>query len=565
MSRGIPRTPGNSSAISTWISPSTGSSVGSMARTRRGADLWRRSRPASPRTWCLPVGGALSSGGPFLRRLARLRDGQAACLARKAGRTAGDPRYAAHDGVRGGPDRGDLGLHGEFAVVPARRHPIHPPASALVQGFAQVCAAARRLRLGGDPMPRRRGSARHRPGTGPLAAGDREESPCSADDVRVPRVYPGRLTLFRARVRPLSGPFSDDLGWRAGPAAGSRSGRCPALIEGCWSRLSRDNWPRPSRRHSTGPGACEEGTGSVAGLCESGGLAYGSATLRSHPSLHPRRSAVCDASPAVSATVPARKKDSPAPIDRPSRIRSRCDSLDFSEILYGATDSLHSLRGTINRGLSDVNESRQDRGRGPPSRGALDVRDADGPQRRPAPRPVRARPGQRAAAESAFRRLVHRHGPMVMGVCRQILRRPQDADDAFQATFLILVRKARSIRVVDSLAPWLYGVAYRTANRAEQSVASRYRSADVETMEEPMGPSPDDAFDFDLRPLLHEELSRLPGKYRDPSSSATWKVSRTRRPPGCCNGPSARSAAGSRAAGRSSSRGSNAAAWRSRP
>ncbi len=124
-------------------------------------------------------------------------------------------------------------------------------------------------------------------------------------------------------------------------------------------------------------------------------------------------------------------------------------------------------------------------------------------------------PDRDSASESAFRELVDRHGPMVMGVCRQILRRPHDADDAFQATFLVLVRKARSIRVGDSLAPWLYGVAYRTAHRA-RTVASRYRPADVEPMEEPMGPSSDAAFDLDLRPLLHEELSRLPGKYRDP-------------------------------------------------
>ena len=94
-----------------------------------------------------------------------------------------------------------------------------------------------------------------------------------------------------------------------------------------------------------------------------------------------------------------------------------------------------------------------------------------------------------AKSESAFRELVDRHGPMVMGVCRQILRRPHDADDAFQATFLVLVRKARSIRVGDSLAPWLYGVAYRTAHRA-RTVASRYRPTDVEPMEEPMGPLP---------------------------------------------------------------------------
>ena len=120
-----------------------------------------------------------------------------------------------------------------------------------------------------------------------------------------------------------------------------------------------------------------------------------------------------------------------------------------------------------------------------------------------------------STAESAFRELINRHGPMVMGVCRQILRHPHDADDAFQATFLVLVRKARSIRVGESLAPWLYGVAYRTALRA-RAIASRYRSAAVEQLEEPMDSSSNHACHFDLRPLLHEELNRLPGKYREP-------------------------------------------------
>jgi RNA polymerase sigma factor (sigma-70 family) len=120
-----------------------------------------------------------------------------------------------------------------------------------------------------------------------------------------------------------------------------------------------------------------------------------------------------------------------------------------------------------------------------------------------------------AASESAFRELVHRHGSMVMGVCRQILRHPHDADDAFQATFLVLVRKADSIRVAESLAPWLYAVAFRTARRA-RAVASRYRSTPVESLEDPMGHAASDSCHFDLRPLLHEELNRLPGKYRQP-------------------------------------------------
>src|SRR5690349_2317479 len=72
------------------------------------------------------------------------------------------------------------------------------------------------------------------------------------------------------------------------------------------------------------------------------------------------------------------------------------------------------------------------------------------------------------ASEAAFRELVRRHGSMVLGVCRQILRHSEDADDAFQATFLVLVRKAPAIKTGQSLAPWLYGVAWRTARRARR-------------------------------------------------------------------------------------------------
>ena len=120
-----------------------------------------------------------------------------------------------------------------------------------------------------------------------------------------------------------------------------------------------------------------------------------------------------------------------------------------------------------------------------------------------------------STAESAFRELINRHGSMVMAVCSQIVRHPHDADDAFQATFLVLVRKARSIRVGESLAPWLYGVAYRTASRVREAT-SRYRSAAALQLEEPMEFSSDHACDFELLPVLHEELNRLPGKYREP-------------------------------------------------
>src|SRR5436309_3119351 len=65
--------------------------------------------------------------------------------------------------------------------------------------------------------------------------------------------------------------------------------------------------------------------------------------------------------------------------------------------------------------------------------------------------------------EAAFEELVGRHGPMVLGICRRVLSDPHDADDAFQATFLVLVRKAGSLARRDLLGNWLYGVAYRTA------------------------------------------------------------------------------------------------------
>ena len=73
----------------------------------------------------------------------------------------------------------------------------------------------------------------------------------------------------------------------------------------------------------------------------------------------------------------------------------------------------------------------------------------------------------RARDESAFEALVARHGPMVLGVCRQLLRDPNDVDDAFQATFLVLVRKAATLRQCELLGNWLYGVAMRVAMRAQ--------------------------------------------------------------------------------------------------
>src|SRR5436305_15176190 len=78
-------------------------------------------------------------------------------------------------------------------------------------------------------------------------------------------------------------------------------------------------------------------------------------------------------------------------------------------------------------------------------------------------------------AEQAFAALVERHGPMVLGVCRGVLADPHDAEDAFQATFMVLVRKARGPWVEESLGPWVHQVALRTASCARSAVARRAR------------------------------------------------------------------------------------------
>ena len=118
--------------------------------------------------------------------------------------------------------------------------------------------------------------------------------------------------------------------------------------------------------------------------------------------------------------------------------------------------------------------------------------------------------------EAAFEALVRRHGPMVLGVCRRVLRNHHDAEDAFQATFLVLVRKAASIVPREMVANWLYGVAYRTALKARSMIArQRVRERQVTEMPEPEAAEPDDCW-RDLQPLLDQELSRLPDKYRVP-------------------------------------------------
>jgi RNA polymerase sigma factor (sigma-70 family) len=114
---------------------------------------------------------------------------------------------------------------------------------------------------------------------------------------------------------------------------------------------------------------------------------------------------------------------------------------------------------------------------------------------------------------AAFEALVRRHGLMVFALCRRILRNHHDSEDAFQATFLVLARKAASIVPRETVGNWLYGVAYRTALKAKASAARR-RARQVTVMQEPEAPL--DGTERDLQDLLDKELNSLPDKYRAP-------------------------------------------------
>jgi RNA polymerase sigma factor (sigma-70 family) len=116
---------------------------------------------------------------------------------------------------------------------------------------------------------------------------------------------------------------------------------------------------------------------------------------------------------------------------------------------------------------------------------------------------------------AAFEALVRRHGPMVFGVCRRVVRHHHDAEDAFQATFLVLARKAPSVRPRERVASWLHGVALRTAMRAKALAAKRRgREKPIAQMPEPAAAAHDPW--PDLRPLLDHELNGLPENYRLP-------------------------------------------------
>jgi RNA polymerase sigma factor (sigma-70 family) len=150
--------------------------------------------------------------------------------------------------------------------------------------------------------------------------------------------------------------------------------------------------------------------------------------------------------------------------------------------------------------------------------------------------------------EAAFELLLWRHGPMVLGTCRRLLRHQQDAEDAFQATFLVLLRKARSVSRGEALGAWLYRVAHRVALRA-RAAAQRRARRERPGFDTAAVPAPPAAAWDDLRPVLDEEVSRLPARERSafvlcclqgkthaeagrelgcPEGTVSWRLSRAR-------------------------------------
>jgi RNA polymerase sigma factor (sigma-70 family) len=115
----------------------------------------------------------------------------------------------------------------------------------------------------------------------------------------------------------------------------------------------------------------------------------------------------------------------------------------------------------------------------------------------------------------AFAAIMRRHGGMVSGVCRRVLGREQDVEDAFQATFIVLLRKAHSLNRPNLLGNWLYGVAYRISSKI-RSANIRQRAREAPMVDLPAPEADDDASWRDLRPVFDDELRRLPQRYRRP-------------------------------------------------
>ncbi len=137
--------------------------------------------------------------------------------------------------------------------------------------------------------------------------------------------------------------------------------------------------------------------------------------------------------------------------------------------------------------------------------------------------------------QTAFAALVTRHGPMVLEVCRQLLGDLHHAEDAFQAVFLVLARRAGSIRDPDLLGNWLYGVALRTSRKARVRQARQRRHEEGGSMRRPgsgtsvpveLMAQPDEqpALAPEQAEALHEEIGRLPGSFRLRGCSATSRA-----------------------------------------
>jgi RNA polymerase sigma factor (sigma-70 family) len=124
--------------------------------------------------------------------------------------------------------------------------------------------------------------------------------------------------------------------------------------------------------------------------------------------------------------------------------------------------------------------------------------------------------GPDVAAEGAFSALVERHGPLVLSVCRGVLKDRHDAEDAFQATFLVLARKAGSIRTRDSMNHWLYGVARRVALRAKTQKATHRKASERRAAEQETEWYAADESTYDELSVLHEEIARLHERHRGP-------------------------------------------------
>jgi polysaccharide biosynthesis/export protein len=134
--------------------------------------------------------------------------------------------------------------------------------------------------------------------------------------------------------------------------------------------------------------------------------------------------------------------------------------------------------------------------------------------------------GRDASAEAAFEVLVQRHGPMVLRVCRNVLGDATDAQDAFQATFLVLVKRSGSIRRLESLGSWLYGVACRVAARARVEAARRRaveRRGALQILQVIDSSDRVDRDHAEFGPVVQEEVQRLPEKYRAVVALCYWQ------------------------------------------